>query len=49
MLQLLVGEAHQGFELGLIAEPVVAADVENLGADEPFGQATRTIRHDRST
>ena len=39
VLQLLVGEADQRFERGLIAEPVVAADLEHLRADEALDQA----------
>ncbi len=38
VLQLLVGEAHQRLERHLVAEPVVAADLEDLGADEALDQ-----------
>src|SRR5690606_27137624 len=33
MLQLLVAEAYKGLERHLVAEPVIAADLENLRAD----------------
>ena len=39
VLELLVGEAHQRLERGLVAEPVVAAHLEDLGADEALDQA----------
>ena len=39
MLELLVGEAHQRLERGLVAEPVLAADVEDLGADVALDHA----------
>ena len=39
VLQLLVGEAHQRLERDLVAEPVVAADLEHLGADVALDQA----------
>ena len=39
VLELLVGEAHQRLERGLVAEPVVAAHLEHLGADEALDQA----------
>ena len=38
VLELLVGEAHQRLERDLVAEPVVAADLEDLGADEALDQ-----------
>ena len=38
MLQLLVAEAHQGLERNLIAEPVIAAQFQNLGIDEALDQ-----------
>ncbi len=38
MLQLFVGEAHQRFQRDLVAEPVILADFERLGADVPFHQ-----------
>ncbi len=38
MLQLLVGQAHQRFERDLVAEPVTAADLQHLGADEALDQ-----------
>ena len=39
MLELLVGEAHQRLERGLVAEPVLAADLQHLGRDEALDQA----------
>ena len=39
MLELLVGEAHERFERGLVAEPVIAADLEHLRADEALDEA----------
>ncbi|MDT4870863.1 hypothetical protein FQZ97_1059600 [compost metagenome] len=39
MLQLFVGEAHDGFQRGLVAEPVVAAYLQHLRADEALDQA----------
>ena len=39
VLELLVGEAHQRLERRLVAEPVVAADLEDLGADVALDQA----------
>jgi hypothetical protein len=38
VLELLVGEAHERFERGLIGEPVVAAHLEHLRGDEPLDQ-----------
>ncbi len=38
VLQLLVCEAHQRLELGLVAEPVVAAHLQDLGADEALDE-----------
>ena len=38
VLQFLVGEAHQGFQRDLVAEPVLAAHLEDLGADEALDQ-----------
>ena len=46
MLQFFVGEAHQGFERRLVAQPMVAADLEDLCADvaldEPKDVGIRT-------
>jgi len=39
VLKLLVGEAHQGLEGSLVAEPVLAADLDDLGPDEALDQA----------
>jgi hypothetical protein len=39
VLQFFVGEAHQRLERDLVAEPVVAALLEDLGADETLDQA----------
>ena len=39
VLELLVGEAHQRLERDLVAEPVLAAHFEHLGADEALDQA----------
>ena len=39
VLEFLVGEAHQRFERDLVAEPVLAADLQHLGADEALDQA----------
>ena len=39
VLQFLVGEAHEGFERDLVAEPVLPAHLEDLGADEALDQA----------
>jgi hypothetical protein len=39
MLELFVAEADQRFERHLIAKPVIAADLQDLGVDEPFDQA----------
>ncbi len=39
MLQLLVAEPDQRFERNLIAEPVVAAQLQHLGADKAFDQS----------
>ena len=36
VLELLVAEADQRLQRGLVAEPVVTADLENLGVDEAF-------------
>ena len=38
MLEFLVGEAHQRLERDLVAQPVVAADLQHLGADEALDQ-----------
>ena len=38
MLQLLVAEPDQRLERDLVAEPVVAAQLEHLGADEALDQ-----------
>ena len=38
VLELLVGQAHQRLERDLVAEPVTAADLEHLGADEALDQ-----------
>ncbi len=38
MLELLVGEAHEGLERCLVAQPVVAGELEQLGADETLDQ-----------
>ena len=38
VLDLLVAEAHQRLERGLVAEPVVAAHLEHLGGDEALDQ-----------
>ncbi len=39
MLQLFVGEANQCLERRLVAEPVIAAHLEDLGAYETLDQA----------
>ena len=39
MLELVVGEADQGFERVLVVERVRAALVQHLGADEAFDEA----------
>ena len=39
VLELLVGEADQRLERDLVAERVLAADLEHLGADEALDQA----------
>ena len=39
VLELLVGEAHEGLERHLVAHPVVAAHLEDLGADEALDEA----------
>ncbi|MNC84480.1 hypothetical protein D3C83_00360 [compost metagenome] len=39
VLELLVGEAHQRLEGDLVAEPVVAAHLQDLGRDEALDQA----------
>ena len=39
VLQLLVAEADQRLERDLVAEPVVAAQLEHLGVDEALDQA----------
>ena len=39
VLQLLVAEADQRLERDLVAEPVVAAELEHLGVDEALDQA----------
>jgi hypothetical protein len=39
VLELLVGEAHQGLECHLVTQPVIAADLQDLGADEPLHQS----------
>src|SRR5690606_2581190 len=39
VLELLVGEADQRLESDLIAEPVLAADLQHLGGDEALDQA----------
>ena len=33
MFELLVGKAHERFERSLVAEPMVPAQLENLGTD----------------
>ena len=38
VLELLVAEAHERFERDLVAEPVVAADLEDLGVDEALDE-----------
>ena len=39
VLDLLVAEPHQRLERVLVAQPVVAADLELLGGDKPLDQA----------
>jgi hypothetical protein len=39
VLELLVGEADDGLERGLVAERVLAADLEHLRGDEALDQA----------
>src|SRR3546814_13613824 len=34
MLQFLVAEAHQRFQRGLVAQPIITADLQHLGVDE---------------
>ena len=38
MLQFLVAEPDQRLERELVAEPIVAADFQDLGGDEPLDQ-----------
>ena len=38
MLQLLVAEPDQRFERDLVAEPMIAAQLQHLGADKAFDQ-----------
>ena len=39
VLELLVGEAHEGLQRHLVAHPVVAAHLQDLGADEALDEA----------
>ena len=39
VLELLVAEAHQRLERVLVAQPMIAADLEQLGCDETLDEA----------
>src|SRR5215469_3490861 len=39
MLQLLIAEPYQRFERGLVAEPMIAAQLKDLGIDKTLDQA----------
>ena len=39
MLQLLIAESDQRLECNLVAEPVIVAQLQDLGVDEAFNQS----------